>query len=382
MVKDHTDGAFYTAEFIAHRVDCRNAWGVKQRKNEERKRRKWGKDFGKRCSKASGVCSHQHSEGADDGFLRGKSGKQSCGSAPVGKTKRSKNRRNKAANSGEHTLFTIRNHIKPHIKRLKKPDNDGRRKNYGKRAHQKIFCLIPNKEKNGFHAWHTVIRKFHNEWHRVTVKYRSLHQQSTQYPHQDTKQIQHNHDKRRMVRKERRRKDRVNRQFCAAAHKRRKQNRHFVVPLTGKRAGRHNGRNRAAETNQHRHKTAAGKAQLPQRLIHYKCNARHVAAVFQNGKEQEQNDNNRQKLQHASNTGKNAVNNQRFHDGVRAKRRQPGFCRLRYSVDSHCQQIAQPFAQDTERQPENQGHVQQENRNCRVFACENFVNLYTALMFF
>ena len=77
-------------------------------------------------------------------------------------------------------------------------------------------------------------------------------------------------------------KNTVNRQFCAAAHKRRQQNRHLMVTLAGKRTRRHNSRYAAPEPDQHRNKRTAGKPDLSQQLIHHKGNARHIAGILQN----------------------------------------------------------------------------------------------------
>ena len=64
--------------------------------------------------------------------------------------------------------------------------------------------------------------------------------------------------------KKRRRKKAVNRQLCGATHKRREQNRHFTVALGRQRAARHHARNGAAEADEHRHHTAAGKSDFAQ----------------------------------------------------------------------------------------------------------------------
>lgn len=119
-----------------------------------------------------------------------------------------------------------------------------------------------------------------------------------------------------MIREERRREHGINGYLRRAAHKRDEQHGHFPITLGRERARCHDGRNRAAEADEHRNKAAARQADAAQQLIHDKRNARHVARVLQNCEEEEQHHDYRQKAQHAADAGKHAVNDKAVDNGV------------------------------------------------------------------
>ena len=109
---------------------------------------------------------------------------------------------------------------------------------------------------------------------------------------------------------------RIDRNLRRAAHERRQKNCHLPVSVRRKRTGTHDSRNRASEAYQHRNDTAAGETDLSQRLIHDEGNAGHIAAVFKNGKKEEQNDDDRNEGKHCPDTIEDAVDDQRMQSRI------------------------------------------------------------------
>ena len=87
----------------------------------------------------------------------------------------------------------------------------------------------------------------------------------------------------------------------------------FRSRVRGQRAACHDAGHRAAEADEHGHDAAARKTDAPQQLVHHKGHARHIAAILQQGKEEEQGHDDGQEAQHTAHAGKDAVDHQRMH---------------------------------------------------------------------
>ena len=152
---------------------------------------------------------------------------------------------------------------RPAVKALQKPDDDRCKKNDRKRLLDKVLCLFPDQLRHTFCRRKTVIRKLHNKRHRFSGILRFTQKQRIENSAKNTKEIQpDHHDRAPEAREKRRRKQRVDRQLRAAAHKRCQKDCHLPVPLAGERSGRHDRRHGASETDQHRHKAPAGETNL------------------------------------------------------------------------------------------------------------------------
>ena len=181
-----------------------------------------------------------------------------------------------------------------------------------------------------------------------------------------------------MLREKRRREKAVNRDFCRAAHKGCKQDRHGPVALRWKRPGRHDGGHRTAEADEHRHDGLTGKTDAPQQLVHHKRHACHIAGVFQNRQKEKERHDHGQEAQNASHTLKNTVDDQAQHHGIEpvsCERRIGKRCEL---VNAERQKIAQKRADHMERQKENEKHHADKNRDRRIFAGQNFICLHAS----
>ena len=174
--------------------------------------------------------------------------------------------------------------------------------------------------------------------------------------------------------------ERVNGNFGRAAHKGRKQNGHRPVALGRERPCGHDGGHRAAEANEHRHDGLAGKADLPEQLIHHERHAGHIAGVFENGQEEEQCHNDGQKAQNRAHALKNAVDQKAMYHRVQAVVCERSVHRRCKRVNAHGEHVAQKAADDVERQIEDEQHDAEEDRDGGKFAGENLVHLHAAQM--
>ena len=168
-----------------------------------------------------------------------------------------------------------------HIKSLQEPDHQGCHKYNSKCSLQKIFRFVPEQMSDILCTRHTIVRKFHNKRNRLSTEECPAHQKCHQDSHQNPAKVQSNHYKCSMFREKCCRKKCIDWKLCRTAHKRSQQDRHLTVTFRRKCTACHNTRNSTTESDQHRNNTSSGKTDLSQQLVHYKCNTRHISAVFQ-----------------------------------------------------------------------------------------------------
>ena len=87
--------------------------------------------------------------------------------------------------------------------------------------------------------------------------------------------------------------------------------------------GGHNAGDAAAGADQHGDKGLAGQAEAAENPVHDERNARHIAAVLQNGQEEEQDKHLRHKAEHSADAADDAVYNQAVQPVGRANSCQP-----------------------------------------------------------
>ena len=194
----------------------------------------------------------------------------------------------------------------------------------------------------------------------------------------DAEQIQPRHHPHRAAREEDGGEERIDRQFGGAAHKRREQDGHFAVALGGQGARGHHTGDGAAEADEHRDDASTGKTDAAQGLIHHEGDARHVAAVLEQGEEEEQRDDKRQEAEHAAHALEHAVDHQGTQHAGEARRDERVFHQRRQRADAGVQQIGEEAADDVEGQVEHGQHDEDEHRDGRVFAGQDAVGLDAA----
>ena len=313
-LRDHDEHRFHSAAKLApERRQSRHAGRVQQGKHQKHD----GRERGKQRGQCGGVPAQKDRQRRDNALLGRKAGDQRSGNAPVAKAEGREHRRYPCADDGKQTVgAALADNVEAHVEVLQKPYDNGRRENDGERAADEVPRLFPHEQQNAFERRHAVVRKLHDKRHGLACERRFAEHLCRYYAHEHAENIQAGHDKAAVIREERRREHGIDRYLRRAAHKRNEQHRHLAVALGRERARCHDGRNRAAEADEHRNKAAARQADAAQQLIHDKRNARHVARVLQNCKEEEQHHDYRQKAQHAADAGEHAVNDKAVDDRV------------------------------------------------------------------
>lgn len=174
----------------------------------------------------------------------------------------------------------------------------------------------------------------------------------------------------------------VDRQLGAAAHERCEHDGHFAVALTGEGARGHDGRYAAAEADDHRNEGGTGETDFTQHLIHNEGDTRHVTTVLQHRKEEEQGDDSRQEGKHGTDTGEDAVDNQRMHRRCNIQHGERVINRSCYSIDNIAEEVAEKSSDNVKREPENNAHDKHENRNSIEFMRQIMVDFDGAQLCF
>ena len=170
----------------------------------------------------------------------------------------------------------------------------------------------------------------------------------------------------------------VDGQLGRAAHEGGQQNGHPPVPLAGEGAGGHDGGHAAPEADEHGHETAAGKADLAQKLIHHEGHPGHVARVLQDGQEEEQGHDDGQEGEHAAHAGKDAVDDEAVHHRVDAVGGEALVRQGGELVQPQAEQVAQALADEAEGEPEHHPHDGQEDGDGQHPVGEDAVDLHAA----
>ena len=222
---------------------------------------------------------------------------------------------------------------------LQEPNDDARQENDRKGPLQEVLGLFPQQPQHVLRAGQAVVRQFHHEGHRFAAEHRAPQYDCRDDPYQHAQHIDADDHQPLMGREKCGSQEAVDRQFRRAAHERRQHDGHLAVTLRRHGPGRHNARHRAAESDQQRHDGTAGKADFAQRFIHDEGDARHVSRIFQQGQEEKQDDDDGNKAQDASHTGKDAFYHQAVQDVRDACGGHPLVDRIRNSGNSGIQQV-------------------------------------------
>ncbi len=105
---------------------------------------------------------------------------------------------------------------------------------------------------------------------------------------------------------------RDNRKLCAARDKSGSHNGHSPIPLIFNGTACHYSRYAAARSYKHGNKWFSRKSELTEYFIHYKCNARHIAAGFKKRKQDKQHHHLRQEAQYRAYTRDYSIQQQAF----------------------------------------------------------------------
>ena len=134
-------------------------------------------------------------------------------------------------------------------------------------------------------------------------------------------------------------------------------------------------RHGTAEANQHRYDGTAGKSKLSERLIHDKGNTCHIAGIFQQGKEEEQNHDIGDKAKHRTDAVEYAVDDHRMQAGRRAPSGHGRITYCRQMINTAADQIFQERTEYIEGQIEDRCHDGNEAGDRGIFARQHLIDL-------
>ena len=155
-----------------------------------------------------------------------------------------------------------------------------------------------------------VRRKFHNERSLRLCEQQFFEQDGRPDGDQDADQVDREQHQSLVRREKGRDQQDVDRQPGAARHERDDQHGHQPVFSAFERARGHDGRNVAAETHQQRNERFAVQSDLVHQLVHDESRPRHVAGVFHQRDEKEQDQDVRQEDDHAPHSADDPVDDQ------------------------------------------------------------------------
>ena len=151
------------------------------------------------------------------------------------------------------------------------------------------LCSLPDVNQDTLHGRHVVRRKLHDKGGRIARKVVHLLQRDTGEDYDCETQEVHARRHKVVGREE------GNCHHCDDLHLRRagqegrEDDGHASVLLVLDGSGRHDSRNTAARSDQHRDKGLTGETETTEHAVHDECDTRHVARVLEEGQEEEQN---------------------------------------------------------------------------------------------
>ncbi len=140
---------------------------------------------------------------------------------------------------------------------------------------------VPGAQQHSLEGGQVVGRQLHHEAGAFAPQQGALHHQPREHRHQDTDEIEREHQVLSVGRKEGRGEEHVHRQPRAAGHEGIHENGELALAHVLQRSGGHDRRHVAAEADDERNEGLAGQADGTHETIHDKGRPRHVARVLQ-----------------------------------------------------------------------------------------------------
>lgn len=323
----------------------------------------------------------EHGKRTDDNLFSGDTTDERGCCLPAAEAERRKNRRCQLADGGDNAVGGIY-HVKADVKVLQEPDDDADEEDNREGLMQKVLGFFPHMHDDVARRRQTVGRQLHDEGNRLAAEYQAVEQKAGDNSNADTGEVERKHDQTAVMREEGGDEHTVDRQLGAAAHERCEHDGHFAVALTGEGARGHDGRHAAAEADDHRNKGRTGEADFTQHLIHNEGNTRHVTAVLEHRKEEEQRNDGRQEGKHGTDAGEDAVDNQRMHRRCDIQHGERVINRSCYSINNIAEDVAEKSSDNVKGEPENKAHDKHENRDSIKFMRQIMVDFDGAQLCF
>ena len=175
---------------------------------------------------------------------------------------------------------------------------------------QVLHALTPHVAHDAAGRRNPVRRQFHDEGCLVPAEKDPLEQDGREDRDQDAEQVDRQQYQPLIFRKKCRNQQDVYRQPCATGHERDNQHRQDAVLAAFERAGGHDCRDVASEAHQQRNERLAVQSDLMHQLIHDEGRACHIARIFHQRNEEEQDQDVGQKDDHSPYSADDAVDDQ------------------------------------------------------------------------
>ena len=234
----------------------------------------------------------------------------------------------------------------------------------------------------GLELGQVIRRKFHHKVRGLPLEKRLLQEQAVSDSEQHAGKVKQEHNRARHLAEECRRKQRIHREACAAAHERHQENGEEAFTLGFQHAGAHNARHAATEAHHHRHEGTTREPEETHEAVRNESRAGHVTRVFQERKAQEHEEDDRDEGRNRLNTGTDTVGENGRDKGGAAEyiAQQVAEAIHENRTEQHVKEINERRT-DRHRNPEHQIHDDQENRESRPAVQKNGIQFVGECLF-
>ena len=375
LVGDDGGGAGAGVQLLAHGGKRGDAGRIEQAEDQKGVGRERGEEIGQ-IHTARGIHG-EHGEGADDNLLGGDAGDEGGGHAPIAKAQRGEDGRGDFADFRDDAFIAV-HHVELGVEILEEPDDDAGHEDDGEGLVDEVLGLFPHMHQNAAARGHAIGGELHDEGHGLAAEDEAIQKCAGQNGDNHAQKIDGKHHERSRGGEEGADEDAVDGELGAAAHEGREHDGHFAVTLARQRPRRHDGGHAATKADDERDKGGAGKANLAQQLVHHEGDARHVAAVLQQRKEEEERHNRGNERKHAAHAREHAIDDEGVHGGVDAEIAQRCVRGGGDAVQRLAEQAAQKGADHVKGQIKDSADNQNENRYAQIFMRQIIVQLNAA----
>lgn len=169
LIEHDIKSLYSRVHFAPDGSQCRDTGRIEQGKGEEAERGQRGKDALQRCTWYIAVAAQQDRQCTDDYFFGSEAGDKRCCCPPVAETERCEEGGDKAADTGQHAVFWIIDHIEAAVKTLQQPDDDTGNEDDSKGFIQEVLGFAPHVQNDVTGRGQTVSWQFHNKGYGLAV---------------------------------------------------------------------------------------------------------------------------------------------------------------------------------------------------------------------
>ena len=255
-----------------------------------------------------------------------------------------------------------------------RPDEDGRDEDGRTRFHEIVLDLLPHIDGDGARVGHLVFGQFDDEIVDRLLFVDEVDDGGDGDRHDDADEIHREGGEHRVRPEEHLREEDVDGEAGVAAHEGGDEHHLEAVAPAFERAGRHDGGHRTAEAQEHGDERLAREPELAHDALHDVGNARHVAAVFEEGERQKEDEDVGQEGEDGPDAADDAVDEEGDEDGVRADGGEPRLRRIRKPAEPQLKERFDRVAH-IEGEEEDERHDAEEDGDAPHLVREGAVEL-------